>query len=204
MKPNLTRSLAALAALLLFQAASPVFAESAGSASSDLDAPTPARGDDERPDGRRDATLRVYVADPSGTPTNVRDKPKGKIVGSLKPGDDFIVWLIRCEASGWCLIEGVDTVDAGEVGLRSPSGELWMHSSILGFTTRNYGGQSLTLRAAPGPTARPVVTFRGEKAMRPLGLSEDGEWVKAVTLDKKHQGWLPMEWVCGNPVTTCP
>lgn len=180
MKRHLSRSLAALAAISL------LFPCAAASAH----------------DGE---TVGVFVLDRTGTPPNVRDSPQGEIVGSLKVRRDYTVGLIGCEPGGWCQIDGVASAGGGErVELDSASGELWMHSSILAFSTRNYGGQRLSLRAAPSKTAKPVFSFKDERELRPRGLSDDGAWIRASTLDGKHKGWLETRWVCGNPLTTCP
>ena len=179
MRQALSRSLAACAATLFFFSCASAMA---------LDGP-----------------VGVFVLDRTGTPPNVRDSPQGEVVGSLKVRRDYTVGLIDCEPSGWCQIDGVASAGGGErLELDSASGELWMHSSILAFSTRNYGGQRLSLRAAPSKTAKPVFSFKDERELRPRGLSEDGAWIRASTLDGKHKGWLETRWVCGNPLTTCP
>ena len=152
-----------------------------------------------------DFTLSVYVSDPAGTPTNVRSAPGGAMAGTLTADGDYLVRLIRCE-KGWCQAIAIDTVDQGPMQIQSPSGELWLHASVLAFSTRNYGGQTLALRPAPDKQAAPLFSFADEQILRPLDFrAVDGTlWVQAETSDKKHRGWLEAEWVCGNPVTTCP
>ena len=150
-------------------------------------------------------TLTVYVSDPSGSPTNVRSAPGGAMAGTLAADGEYIVRLSRCE-KGWCRAIAIDTVDQGPVQIQNPGGELWLHTSVLAFSTRNYGGQTLALRPAPDKQAAPLFSFTDEQTLRPLDFRAADEtlWVQAETSDKKHQGWLEAEWVCGNPVTTCP
>lgn len=146
------------------------------------------------------AALWVYVSDPTGTPTNVRAAPGGAVTGTLAVDGDYLVKLADCK-TGWCRVTAIDTVDQGPVA-HPKGGERWLHSSVLAFATRNYGGQKLALRAKPDEKAAPVFSFTDEKALRPLDVRVG--WVLAETLDKKYRGWLQDEWVCGNPVTTCP
>ncbi len=150
-------------------------------------------------------TLSVYVSDPAGTPTNVRSAPGGAMAGTLTADGDYLVRLIRCE-KGWCQAIAIDTVDQGPVQIQSPGGELWLHASVLAFSTRNYGGQTLALRQEPDKEATPLFSFADEQMLRPLDFRAVGGtlWVQAETFDKKHRGWLEAEWVCGNPVTSCP
>ena len=145
--------------------------------------------------------LRVYVSDPTGTPTNVRVAPAGAVAGTLAVGGDYLVTLAECK-KGWCRASTIETVEGEPVKLQGASGARWLHSSVLAFSTRNYGGQKLTLREKPQEKAAPVHSFTDERELRPLDMRAG--WVQVQTLDKKHRGWLQTEWVCGNPVTTCP
>ena len=154
----------------------------------------------EKKGGGSRAALRVYVSDPTGTATNVRAAPGGSVVGTLAAGGDYLVTLAGCE-KGWCRATAIDTVDAGPVAHKK-GGERWLHTSVLAFSTRNYGYQKLALRAKPDEASAPAFSFTDERALRPLDVRAG--WVLAETLDKKHRGWLQTEWVCGNPVTTCP
>lgn len=149
------------------------------------------------------AALHVYVSDPTGTPTNVRAAPGGAVAGTLATGGDYFVTLAGCK-KGWCRASAIESVDGEPVALpgAGKGGALWLHSSVLAFSTRNYGGQKLALRAKPDEASAPVFSFTDERALRPLDVRAG--WVLAETLDKKHRGWLQTEWVCGNPVTTCP
>ena len=146
------------------------------------------------------AALQVYVSDPTGTSTNVRATPGGAVTGTLAVDGEYLVTLAGCKKS-WCRASAIETVEGTPV-THKKGGERWLHSSVLAFSTRNYGGQKLTLRAKPDDKSAPAFSFTDEKVLRPLDVRAG--WVQAQTLDKKHRGWLQTEWVCGNPVTTCP
>ncbi len=150
----------------------------------------------------QEAALRVYVSDPTGTATNVRAAPSGAVLGTLDVKGDYSATLHGCE-KGWCRISDITAAaDGAAPHLKYNAGGQWLHTSVLAFSTRNYGGQKLVLRAKPGENAAPVFSFTDERVLRPLDVR--GHWVQAETLDKKHRGWLDVEWVCGNPVSTCP
>ena len=78
----------------------------------------------------------------------------------------------------------------------------WIHSSVLGLHTRNYGGQPLNLYASPSEDAPVVATIREEAAdVRPLDVNADGSWVKVKA--KAGTGWIQRNWLCDNPLTNC-
>ena len=149
---------------------------------------------------QNEAALQVYVFDPTGTPTNVRATPGGAVTGTLPVGGEYLVTLAGCKKN-WCRASAIETIEGEPVALAKGGGR-WLHSSVLAFSTRNYGEQKLTLRAQPDEKAASVFSFTNERALRPLDVRAG--WVQAETLDKKHRGWLQTEWVCGNPMTNCP
>lgn len=72
---------------------------------------------------------------------------------------------------------------------------------VVGFDTRNYGGQTLSLRQSPDAGSKVVFSFKEEMQLHPVGMK--GDWVKVKTSDGKHEGWIETEWICDNPLTNC-
>ena len=140
------------------------------------------------------ASLTCYILDKDPL-TNVRRSPGGELLGQLRGDDDYMLTI--CEPSkGWWKIFGT------RVGSLDISGGAWIHYSVLGMRTRNYGGQALTLRAAPSADAQVVATIRTEEmTVRPVDISADGEWTKIKCA--AGTGWIESSWLCGNPYTTC-
>ncbi len=66
----------------------------------------------------RPATLRCTVADPTGTPLNIREKPNGAIIGSLPNG--FPVEVARSAAQ-----RGTNWVEIASAGAGQPTG--WVY-----------------------------------------------------------------------------
>lgn len=150
-----------------------------------------------------DNSISVFVLDESKTPTNVRETAGGKVAGTLPINETgHIVEIDECQ-KGWCSV--IDIREAGvdkEIKIKSKTGELWLHHSVLAFDTRNYGKQKITIRNKPQENAQTVYSFNDEKTLRLLDFNE--EWVKVKTKNGKHTGWIERKWVCENPLTTCP
>ena len=145
------------------------------------------------------AVLGCFVAD-SGT-TNVRNAPNGLISGRLPASGTYTLAVYNPTDGWWQILNGVVEEMDGEV-IEIPE-EAWIHSSVIGLSTRNYDRRALPLRSEPRANA--AVSGRitlAEDLVRPLDLSADGKWVKVRW--GKVSGWIEAEWLCGNPVTTCP
>ena len=145
-------------------------------------------------------SLAVYLWDGAGKFTNFRNKPKGDIVGKISTEEIVTLAVDRVEKGWWHVVDGQAEVLDGDTKVFN-NGEAWVHYSVLGIGTRNYDGQKLTLRDNPSETAKAVFSFTDEITLRPMEM-KDG-WVKVMTLDGKHTGWIEDTWLCGNPVSNC-
>ncbi len=146
--------------------------------------------------------LGVFVWDDNG-PTNLREAPKGKVVVSLPDDDEYIYTLLVSDCvNGWLKVVYIGAIDRELPFNMSDYKELWIHNSVIGTSTRNYGGQTLHLYAEPDENAKVTYSFGDETLLHPLETDVDG-WVKVRTGDGKHEGWIQREWLCGNPVTNC-
>ncbi len=147
-----------------------------------------------------DLNMMAYVYDTS--PTNLRETPGGKVAYVLPTECHYVLTLDEVRNGWWsiCWVNEVET-DVAPRLFGSSTGRYWIHYSVLGLETRNYGGRALQLRAKPSKSAKAVTTLRSSQVVHPMDRS--GEWVKVKTLSGKV-GWLP-EWeLCDNPLTTCP
>lgn len=140
------------------------------------------------------ASLTCYILDKDPV-TNIRKSPGGELLGQLRGSDDWMFTI--CEpARGWWKIFGT------KLGSLDISNGAWIHYSVLGMRTRNYGGQTLKLRAAPSSDAQVVATIKEEEmTVRPMDITPDGEWTKVKCA--AGTGWIESSWLCGNPYTTC-
>jgi len=146
-------------------------------------------------------SLGVFTADNSGKFTNVRNAPKGKVIDKI-PTSECAMMGVEKPTNGWWKIIG-NTYDTGdnEGKLKGSATGYWIHYSVLGVGTRNYGGQTLYIRQSPSANAPVVFKFKEEEILRPMDIK--GDWVKVQTYDGKYTGWIEAEWLCGNALTNC-
>lgn len=146
-------------------------------------------------------SLGVFTYDSNGKFTNVRNAPKGKVIDKV-PTDVRAMIGVEKPTNGWWKIVG-NTYDTGdEEGVLKPSATgYWIHYSVLGMGTRNYGGQTLYIRQSPSANAPVVFQFKKEIVLRPMDIK--GEWVRVQTSDGKYTGWIEADWLCGNSLTNC-
>ena len=131
------------------------------------------------------AALACFVSD--FTATNVRNAPAGEVVRQLPAGGTYTLAVCHPRNGWWQIVNGV--VEAMEEDDIEIPGEAWIHSSVLGLSTRNYGRQVLSLRAEPRANA--AVTGRitvAEDLVHPQDVTEDLKWVKVSW--GRYSGWI--------------
>lgn len=143
--------------------------------------------------------LSVYLLDHDGDVTNIRATPSGKVIQTLSNKEDYTITVCEFQNKWWYICRPIECVEGNPIVLPETGG--WIHSSVLCVSSRNYGGEKLSLRKTPDDKAEIVYSFSNETQFRPL--ERKGLWVKVMTIDKKYQGWIEASWLCGNPVTNC-
>ena len=166
------------------------------------------RGADEIPyaggladDGRGEVSiLGVYVKD-SDPETNVRNAPKGKVVGKLHDGD--MIYIEEQSENGWFRING-NTYDNGSDDenkiCNNDNEALWIHSSVITADWISDGFTVITMFTEPNYDSKKI-EFNGydERIQRILDIQND--FVKVKT--KNRTGWVSKDFICGNSLTTC-
>ncbi|MEZ4923431.1 MAG: hypothetical protein R2780_09695 [Crocinitomicaceae bacterium] len=146
--------------------------------------------------------ISVYLSDPDESGTNIRNAPNGDVVGQLvKDEEDNMEFFITAlEAKdGWIRIEN-KVENMGNAFEFNEGGECWIHGSVLGVDTRNYGNQVISMHADPDHESAEVGKI--DKEMYGLHpLDKCGKWMKFKV--NGTTGWVHEEWLCGNPLTTC-
>lgn len=152
----------------------------------------------------------AYICDTSGTPTNIRNVPNGKVVQTLEDVDGgYVVTLLESKNNWWKIapeIEIYGDVEEGEelVNLKGSKTGYWIHYSVLQFTIA--GERENVIRTKPSASAAIVKitepSYLAEIELRPLEIQ--GGWIRVVTTDKRYTGWMPIDRICSNPLTTCP
>ena len=149
----------------------------------------------------------AYICDNSGTPTNVRNAPNGKVVQKLPDIDGgYVVTLLEVRNKWWKVDPIVDIYGDEEdetVQLKGSKTGYWIHYSVLGFSIA--GEQENVLRETPSAKGKPLKvkpSYLFEVTLRPLEIR--GKWIKVITSDNRFTGWMPIDKICDNPLTTCP
>ena len=149
----------------------------------------------------------AYICDNSGTPTNVRNAPNGKIVKKLPDIDGgYVVSLLEVRNKWWRIDPVIDVYGGEEdeyVQLDGSKTGYWVHYSVLQFGIA--GDHENVLRETPSPKGKPLKvapSYLYEVGLHPLEIR--GEWIKVITSDNRYTGWMPINKICDNPLTTCP
>ena len=141
----------------------------------------------------------VFVTDKDAL-TNVRSAPKGDVVMTLPDTCSYIIGVIDFK-DGWWRVNWIESAEESIyielVG--SPTNEYWIHHSVIGLGTRNYGGERWCLRATPSKKGKPTYWFKKEIVVHPLRVK--GDWLQ-VTVNG-HTGWIELDDLCSNPLTKC-
>ena len=142
--------------------------------------------------------MDAYIDDPSETATNVRQTPGGKVVLKLPYAQDDYFLTISGQQGDWFKISAIEGI---ENKYEWSGGEAWIHNSVVGASTRNYGNQKITMYDADNQNSNEVGTITMETALQVIAVC--GDWVKVKTKPDQKNGWIKKEWICGNPLTTC-
>lgn len=143
--------------------------------------------------------LTVFLNDPDLTGTNVRKEPKGAIIYQMvrkNEEEEFLIDLSQAQG-GWFKVTAIEGMD-GAVAIDYTAA--WVHGSVLGVNTKNYGGETITIYEEATPKA-PLVTSTTEVLYNLSLVDICGEWVKVK--GKDFTGWIQQQWLCGSSLTNC-
>lgn len=151
---------------------------------------------------RNEAIGVAYIVDPDPKGTNVRESPGGKVIKVLQRDANWMIDL--CEAwNGWFRISPeIDSAEDDAIDLKTDN--CWVHGSLVASSTRNYDNQTLKFYAKPD--SKSAVTFTVSDEVQVTFVDVTNEWAKVCYTDKNGKkliGWIELEWLCGNPYTTC-
>lgn len=160
---------------------------------------------DNTPNGR----LIVEINDASGSDTNIRQSPGGKLACKL-PADNTYHFVLKDgikSENGWVRIadgevfryaeDAADdyTLADARIKLTGSTTGYWIHSSLLEIRTLAGADRPTLLRSEPSKNA--PVAYGRTKADWYRPLQRQGNWVLMKTWDGKYQGWEEMDqlWV---------
>lgn len=145
--------------------------------------------------------VNAYIIDNDGPATNIRNAPKGKVVATLPTNEALVVTLLSVKGEWWKIDDVVEQYgdEEKEIELKGSKSGYWIHRSLLQFTIA--GDPDGALRAAPSAKSK-AIKCPGVDGFHPIAVK--GNWVKAISTDGKHTGWIHCDRICSNPLTTCP
>lgn len=145
----------------------------------------------------------AYLSDTDPNGCNVREKPSGKVIKVIRTQNEWIIGL-REAWNGWFRIDPViEGADDDNIDLKTDN--CWIHGSLLGASTRNYGNQTLKFYTSPDNKSKVVFTVSEEIKVTFVDIKTD--WTKVQYKNRKGKkltGWIETEYLCCNPYTTCP
>lgn len=146
--------------------------------------------------------LRAYIDDPDDAPTNMRDTPNGKVIQKLPQGEDYMFNIIA-QRDGWFQITDLISFSE-EIEIQKTSG--WIHASVVGASTRFCCDEGVPLYKYPDASDEFYIDqIPFERSIKIKELYADYAFVTFKSESEKSlEGWINQEWICGNPVTTCP
>lgn len=141
-----------------------------------------------------ESELYGFLTGTDSNEINIRNKPNGEIINKL---DQVIYIITLIEAiNGWFKISDIEGIDFDVPKLKN---EAWIHGSYVAVSTRNYGNQELELLDNPN-SSKVIAKIINIELLKINDLC--GDWVQVNY--QNQLGWINKEWLCGNPVTTCP
>ena len=140
----------------------------------------------------------AYLIDDDTNGTNLRKRPNGEIIYVLKTQYGNVEFRLSESKDNWFKITNIDTYD--DIIEPIPD-ECWIHGSLLGANTRNYGGQPVALYKTQD-TTQMAFTIYEQDVLLSYNAMCGSDWVQVKY--KGELGWIQSEWLCSNPVTTCP
>lgn len=149
--------------------------------------------------------VTVVVSDATGTPTNIRNAPNGKVVCRLDPQEAYTVDLISVKNGWWRIAPEVEQWGDEEktIPLKGSTTGYWIHNSVLTFGIA--GDPVDAVHVAPSEKAKVVVIDNiYDMSLRPV--AKNGQWLKFTAKSGKNSftGWVHSSRICFNPLTTCP
>lgn len=146
-------------------------------------------------------SLNAFVWDEDEGATNVRNSPSGDVILSLEANGDFELNIIG-SMDGWFKVHDIYSINAdGSIDIPGSYG--WIHGSVIGIGTRNYGGQPLNVYVDADASSSVVVIIEEESIVRPKDVCGDWVQIEYTNNGKTNIGWIEKEWLCGSAVTNC-
>jgi len=137
--------------------------------------------------------VEVFLFNTKGKKPSLRNAPDGEPIFSINTNSEYKLEIAETN-NGWSkVVKLVDLLDEDEVAI--PNGEGWIKNTYIAATTR----KEIGLMDAPEHGIE-VGIIDSEKVVQIVEKLRD--WI--LIEGEGISGWIEAEWLCGNPMTTCP
>ncbi len=136
--------------------------------------------------------LEVYLFNADENDTKIRNAPDGDAIFHFNGESDYQLVITEMK-DGWSKVVEVIEVDADPVSI--PGGEGWIKNKY--FTA----GVRKTIELIDAPE-HGIGVGEIELETKVQIVDKYRDWV--LVESEGISGWIEIEWLCGNPYTTCP
>jgi hypothetical protein len=155
-----------------------------------------------------DCAMSAYVNDPDPNGLNVRDAPKGTVIGRIPFQHAGTILTVDCAEKGWLHFSEASVIEEDDSPVEEPAQEGWVYGKLMRVDPSEGAPDArIPLYSAPD-TSSERVTDLEISAMDVRILGCRGAWVR-VEIEyheggEEFRGWLREGDYCDSPVTTCP
>ncbi|AFZ18896.1 SH3 domain-containing protein [Allocoleopsis franciscana] len=142
-----------------------------------------------------DITAFVIDKDPKGVNVRSGAGESQKVIGNLPTTTIGVIVDITGSKGNWVQISKAESPDKVEF-----QGTGWVHSQLLGTSTRGYGTQGVSVYKSANTQSSVMGRIPPATGVKLLGCSQSWALVEHEGL----KGWIEPEAQCGNPLSTCP
>lgn len=136
--------------------------------------------------------LELYIDHSNVDIADIRNKPNGEVLLNIDKQGEYTVTVSEV-SEDWLKVTKLVEVDAGVIKI--PNGYGWIHNSVIGASIT----KDITVFDNPN-TNEAISAIKKETRVKIINICSD--WVRIER--GSTIGWVESEWLCGNPVTTCP
>ena len=140
-------------------------------------------------------TAFVIDKDPKGVNVRYGAGENHKIIGNLPTTTIGVVVNVTGSQGNWVQLSKAESPDKVEF-----QGTGWVHSQLLGTSTRGYGTKGVSVYKSANTQSSVMGSIPPETGVKLLGCSQSWALVEHEGL----KGWIQPEAQCGNPLSTCP
>lgn len=137
-------------------------------------------------------SLELYIDHSNVDIAHIRNKPNGEVLLNIDKQGEYSVTVTEV-SNEWFKVVKLMEVDAGVIKI--PNGFGWIHNSVIGASIT----KDITVFDNPN-TNEAIDTVKKETRVKIINICSN--WVRIER--GSTIGWVQTEWLCGNPVTTCP